>query len=214
MPRPSPIPAHPDCETVSDETVWDGRFPVQRIRFRNRRFDGVMSGLRTWELWRRGPAAALLPYDPQADCVVLIEQFRLPALAAGAEPVMVEVPAGLCDEGEDPQITLVRETQEEIGLTPRRMLPIGDFLLSPGGCDERVRLMVGEVAIPPADAAGLVGTAGLAAEEEDIRIRVWPASRAIEAALDGALPNSVVTIALLWLAAKRPWVRSQWGVVP
>ena len=41
----------------------------------------------------------LLPYDPVADTVVLIEQFRLPALAAGLDPVLVELPAGLCDDG-------------------------------------------------------------------------------------------------------------------
>ena len=48
MTGPSPLPAHPDVAIESDETVWDGRFAVQRIKFRQRRFDGAMSGLRTW----------------------------------------------------------------------------------------------------------------------------------------------------------------------
>jgi ADP-ribose pyrophosphatase len=211
MPGPSPIPPHPDVAIESDETVWNGRFALQRVRFRNRRFDGAMSGLRTWELWRRGQAAALLPYDPVADAVVLIEQFRLPALAAGVEPVMVEVPAGLCDAGEDPAATLIREAEEEMGLTPRRLVRIGDFLLTPGGCDERVFLHVGEIDAPPTGADGIVGTAGLAAEHEDIRIRVWPAERAIATALDGGFPNSVTSLALFWLAAKRDWLRKNWG---
>src|SRR5579875_243712 len=97
MPGPALMPAHPDLRVESDQTVWNGRFALQVVKLRNRRFDGAMSGLRTWELGRRGRAAALLPYDPVADAVVLIEQFRLPALAAGVDPVMVEVPAGLCD---------------------------------------------------------------------------------------------------------------------
>ncbi len=91
---PPPLPAHPDVLIEADERVWDGRFPLDRIRFRHRRFDGTLSGPRTWEFWRRGRAAAMLPYDPVEDAVVLIEQFRLPALAAGLDPVMVEVPAG------------------------------------------------------------------------------------------------------------------------
>ena len=111
MTGPSPLPADPNVAIETDETVWDGRFALQRIKFRQRRFDGQMSGLRTWELWRRGRAAALLPYDPAADAVVLIEQFRLPALAAGVDPVMVEVPAGLCDPGEEPATTVVREAE-------------------------------------------------------------------------------------------------------
>lgn len=205
------MPSHPDVTIDSDETVWNGRFPVQVIKFRNRRFDGAMSGPRVWELWRRGRAAALLPYDPVADAVVLIDQFRLPALAAGADPVMVEVPAGLCEPGEDPAATLIREAEEEMGLTPRRIIRIGDFLLSPGGCDEHVALHVGEVTAPPTGPDRIVGTAGLAAEEEDIRIRVWPALRAIETALDGGFPNSVTSLALLWLASRRGRLRRDWG---
>jgi ADP-ribose pyrophosphatase len=211
MPSPARLPPHPDVVVEADETVWNGRFPIQMVRFRHRRFDGRMSGPRIWELWRRGRAAALLPYDPVADAVVLIEQFRLPALAAGIAPVLVEVPAGLCDPGEDPAATLLRETREEIGITPRRLAPIGDFLLTAGGSDERVALFAGEITAPPADADGLVGTAGLAAEEEDIRIRVWPAARAIDTALAGGFANAVTTIALLWLAARRDQLRQDWG---
>lgn len=214
MPNTAPLPPSPDVDVLSDETVWDGRFPVQRIRFRNRRFDGEMSGVRTWELWRRGVAAALLPYDPLRDCVVLIEQFRLPALAAGVDPVLVEVPAGLVDPGEDPAQTLLREAQEEMGLQPRRLVRIGGFLLTAGGSDEFVHLSVGEVDAPAAGADGLVGSGGLASENEDIRIRVWPAERAIAMALDGRFHNSVTAIALLWLAAKREGLRREWGASP
>ncbi len=210
MPSPAPLPPWPGLIVDSDETVWDGRFPIQRIRFRQRRFDGTMSAQRTWELWRRGQAAALLPYDPIADVVVLIEQFRLPALAAGVDPVMVEVPAGLCDPGEDVATTLARETQEELGVPTRRVLPIGNFLLTPGGCDERVWLHVGEVTAPATGPDGLVGLMGLESEAEDIRVRVWPATRAIDAALEGRMLNSVTAIALLWLAAKRPMLRAAW----
>ncbi len=211
MTGPAPLPVRPDVTVESDETVWNGRFALQRIKFRQRRFDGTMSGLRTWELWRRGRAAALLPYDPVSDTVVLIEQFRLPALAAGLDPVMIEVPAGLCDPGEDPATTLLRETEEEVGLVPRRLLPIGDFLLSPGGSDERVALYLGEVSAPKADADGIAGTAGLAEENEDIRISVRPAGRAIADALDGKLPNVITTLALLWLGARHDAVRRAWS---
>jgi ADP-ribose pyrophosphatase len=212
MPAPTPLPAHPDVIVDSAATVWDGRFPLQLIRFRHRRFDGTLSGERRWELWRRGRAAALLPYDPVADAVVLLDQFRLPALAAGIDPVLTELPAGLCDPGEAPEATLLRETEEEIGLRPRRLRRIGDFILTPGGADEHVAIHVGEVEAPPAGPDGIVGTAGLAAEQEDLRIRVWPAAAAVEAAIAGDFPNSVTTIALLWLGLRREALRRDWGV--
>ncbi len=210
MRAPAPLPPHAGTAIESDETVWQGRFPLQRIRFRHRRFDGHMSGPRVWELWRRGRAAALLPYDPAADAVVLIEQYRLPALAAGLDPVLVEIPAGLCDGDESPEATLRREAEEEMAQVPRRLARIGDFLLTAGGSDEHVAIFAGEVTAPASGADGLVGVAGLAAEEEDIRIRVWPAAAAIEAATEGRFANSVTTIALLWLGLRRDRLRREW----
>jgi ADP-ribose pyrophosphatase len=47
-------------------------------------------------------------------------------------------------------------------------------------------------------------------EHEDIRVRVWPADRAIAAALAGQLTNSVTAIGLLWLAAQRDALRKEW----
>lgn len=201
-----PLPHHPDVQIEFDSTAWSGRFAVDVVTFRHRRFDGAMSGPRTWELFRRGRAAAVLPYDPETDQVVLIEQFRLPALAAGLEPVMVEVPAGLCDEAEDPAHTAEREVHEETGLHVHSLELIGDFLLTPGGSDERCTLFVGRTAAP----AGPLGTGGLASEHEDIRVRLHPAEAAIAAAIAGEYPNSVTTIALLWLAAQRDTLRARW----
>lgn len=205
-----PVPAHPDVQLESQQRVWDGRFPLDLVRFRHRRFDGAPSGLKTWEVWRRGKAAAVLPYDPDADAVVLIEQFRLPALAAGIDPVLVELPAGLLDDGETAEQTARREMQEEMALSVTDLLHVGDFLLTPGGADELCSLFLGRAVAPPADADGVAGHAGMVEENEDIRIRVWPALQAIEAAVGGRFANSVTTIGLLWLAARREQVRANW----
>jgi len=206
-----PLPSHPDVQVLSDKVVWSGRFQLDVVTFRQRRFDGAMSGERTWELFRRGRAAAVLPYDPRTDQVVLIEQFRLPALAAGMEPVMVEVPAGLCDGGEDAAATVRREIKEEMGLATDLLEPIGDFVLTPGGSDERCSMFVGRVQAPAPGPDGVAGNGGLASEHEDIRARVWPAARAIDDAVAGRFPNSVTAIALLWLGLRREWLRARWA---
>ncbi len=204
------LPDYPGVAVESEQRAWDGRFPIDIVRFRHRRFDGALSGIRTWELWRRGRAAAVVPYDPVQDAVVLIDQFRLPALAAGLDPVLVELPAGLCDPDELPETTARREMQEEMGLTVHELVRVGGFLLTAGGSDELCNIYVGRVEAPPADAEGIAGHGGLAAEHEDIRVRVWPAARAIQAAVDGRMANSVTTIGLLWLAARREWLRQEW----
>jgi ADP-ribose pyrophosphatase len=205
-----PIPPHPDVTIESEDRVWSGRFPLDVVQFRQRRFDGAMSATRTWELWRRGHAAALLPYDPIADAVVLIEQFRFPALAAGLDPVLTELPAGLCEDNEDPAETIRREMIEEMDLAADRVERIGGFLLTPGGADEYCHLYVGRVTAPPADAEGIAGYHGEISESEDIRVRVWDAEDVIGAAFAGYFTNSVTAIALFWLASKRLELRRKW----
>jgi len=207
---PGPIPPHPDVVIESEQRVWSGRFPLDVVRFRHRRFDGGMSGTRTWELWRRGRAAALLPYDPAADKVVLIEQFRFPALVAGLDPVLVELPAGLCEDGEPPDVTIRREMREEMAMDADRTEWIGRYMLTAGGADEVCEVYVGRVTAPPTGPDGIAWHAGEAVEHEDIRVRVWPADAAIEAALDGRFSNSVTAIGLLWLAARRDSLRAAW----
>jgi ADP-ribose pyrophosphatase len=209
--RPTrPIPPHPDVIIEHEQNVWSGRFPLDVVKFRHRRFDGVMSNTRTWELWRRGQAAALLPYDPHADAVVLIEQFRLPALAAGVDPTLVELPAGLCEENEDPADTIRREMHEEMNLTADCVERIGGYMLTAGGADEFCHLYAGRVVAPAADGEGIVGHGGEAAENEDIRVRVWSAADAIEAAFAGCFTNSITVIGLFWLASRRDWLRQKW----
>lgn len=207
MPFP-PVAGTPDAVVEHQETPWHGRSAIDLVRFRQRRFDGTMSPPRTWEVLRRGTAAAVLPYDPWTDQVVLMQQFRLPALAAGLDPVMTEIPAGLIDPGETPEQTVEREITEEAGLHTDRLARVGPFLLSPGCSDELITIFVGRIRAPGPE--GFAAVHGLAEENEDIRTEVLPAQRAIDQAVAGAYPNSVATIALLWLAIRRPTLRTEW----
>lgn len=205
-----PVPAHPGMTVLADEVVWDGRFPLQRVRFRFTRFDGTPSSELTWELWRRGRGCAVLPYDPVRDSVALIEQFRLPALAAGLPPVTVECPAGLVEDGEEFEATARREVAEEAGLEPRRMERIGRFMLMQGGCDEVMEYFAACVSLPsPEDA----GAGGLAAEGEDTRVLVMPAEAAFAMADDGGIQNVTAALCLMWLRHHRARLRREWAGV-
>lgn len=200
-----------DVEILSTETVWKRRTQLDMVQFRQRRFDGAMSVPRTWEVWLRGRAVGVLPYDPVTDNLVMIEQFRLPAMVAGLDPILLEIPGGFMDPGEAEEATASREMQEEMGCSVDRLHRVGRFLLSAGGSDETVTIFAGRIAAPATDAAGIAGYAGLATEHEDIRTRVLPAAEAIENVLAGRYANAITVMALLWFAASRDWLRREWA---
>lgn len=202
-----PIPAHPGLTVLADEVVWEGRFPLQRVKFRYTRFDGTPSGELTWELWRRGRGCAVLPYDPVTDAVALIEQFRLPALAAGLNPVMTECPAGLVEPGEDPEATARREIVEETGLKPDRFERIGQYMLMQGGSDELMFYYAGRVTLPE---PGEAGTHGLATEHENTRVIVLPAEDAFALLDANRIQNVTAAVCLYWLRQNRERLRREW----
>ena len=206
-PKAPPIPAHPGLDVRADEIVWDGRFPLQRVRFTYQRFDGARSAELTWELWRRGRGVAVLPYDPTADTVALIEQFRLPALAAGFPGVMTECAAGLLEPGEDPEPAARRELEEETGLRAERLEFISRTMLSQGGCDETLFLYAACVALPEAATAS---TFGLAQEGEDIRMLILPAEEAFALLDQHRIENATAGLCLWWLRHHRARLRQEW----
>lgn len=201
-----PIPPHPLFLPEADEVVWAGRFPVQRVRFRFRRRDGTLSGLLSWELMRRGQGTVILPWDPVTDRIALIEQFRLPALAAGEEPRMTELPAGFVEAGEDPTETARRELAEETGLACTRLEPMGAFLLMQGASDERVHFQLAQVSLE----AGPGEIGGLASENEETAVIVVEAAEAFAMVATNRIRNAPAALALLWLQVNHARLRAEW----
>jgi len=205
-PKAPPIPPAPGLQVDADEVVYGQRFAMQRVRFRYTRFDGTLSGLLTWELWRRGRGVVILPYDPRTDRVALIEQFRLPAHAAGLNPVQTELPAGLLEPDEDPAAAGMRELAEESGLEAQAMARIGAFLLMPGGCDEVVHFYCACVNL----AAKGAETHGLLTENEETRVVVLPAEDVFRMLGEGRMDGAPTALALFWLQLNRARLRTEW----
>jgi ADP-ribose diphosphatase len=185
----------PRVEIIEKTTAFKGYFQVDRYRLKYRKFDGGWSDEMTREIFERGHAAAVLLYDPERDRVVLIEQFRPGAYAAGMEPWLIEVVAGIIDPGETPEAVVTREAVEEAGCALSELHPIGRFLATPGGSSETIEIFAGRV-----DSAGTGGIHGLDHEQEDIRVVVLDREDALERLRTGAVTNLIAAAALQWLA--------------
>lgn len=203
----SPVTLGPDdVEIIARETRYKGFFSIIAYRFRHRLFSGEMSGEVVREVFERGHAAVLLPYDPQRDEVVLIEQIRIPSIDSSDTPWLLEMVAGIIEEGETVEDVARREALEEANIVVGRCKPALSYLASPGGTSERLSIMVGEV-----DATTAQGIHGLAAENEDIRVHVVSREQAYRWVEEGVIDNAASVIALQWLALHHESLRKEWS---
>jgi ADP-ribose pyrophosphatase len=207
--KPPPISPvlHPDIEISDQKKAFERYLRLDTFHFRHRLFDGAWSVECSYDVLRRGPAIAILLYDPDRDCVVLIEQFRLPALLAGSSPWQLEPVGGMIDDGEAPAEAAIREIGEESGLVLLgEPVPIQRYLPSPSASDECLHLFCGRV-----DSRAAVGVHGAAEEHEEIRVVVKPMAEIAELLDSGAVESCHTLISLLWLLRHRDRLRRQWG---
>jgi ADP-ribose pyrophosphatase len=118
---------------VGEELLFRGlRFNVARRRY---------SRPDTGEIFERDvvvfpEAAAVLPLLGERR-VVLLRQFRAPL-----NDYIIEVPAGVVNQGETPEETAKRELIEETGYHPRVLEKLGSFTPTPGYSSEVLHLYV------------------------------------------------------------------------
>jgi len=194
-----------DVEILHETPMYKGFFSITKYRFRHRLYAGGMSQPVEREVFQRGKAVVLLPYDPVRDEVVLIEQLRIPALEADRTPWLIELVAGICEVGEADEDVARREAQEEAGVEISRIKPLLSYLSSPGGSSERLAIFIGEV-----DATTAKGNHGLASENEDILVRVVSRELAYQWVESGIIDNAASIIALQWLALHHKQIRNEW----
>lgn len=181
-------------ELLEEKTLFQGFFKLIQRKLRHPLFDGGMSEVVTREIFERGNAVVVLPYDPVRDEVVLIEQIRIPAIGNSDNPWLYELVAGMIDKQESVLEVARRELLEETGLTCASLTPIGSHLSSPGGCSERLHMVLAQV-----DASQAQGIHGLDHEHEDIRVVVVPRDQAYQMVESGEIDNGSSVIGLQWL---------------
>lgn len=195
-----------DVKLEKVENLYTGFFKLNRYHFKHKLYSGEQSQTVTREVFERGHAVAVLPYDPNTDEIVVIEQFRFPAVETTEDPWMIEVVAGIIDPGETKELVCHREAQEEAGIEINKLTPVSSFLASSGACTERIYLYMAQV-----DASTAHGVHGLDYESEDIKVLRLPLAEAKQWIEEGKIQNATALIAIQWLLINKQSLLERWN---
>jgi ADP-ribose pyrophosphatase len=117
-----------DFKILNREKVYSGRaFDVEKVLLElpdKRRS--------TYDLVDHKDSISVLPIDKNGD-VWFVSQYRL-----GSESQLLELPAGVIEDNEAPEVCAMREIQEEIGMAAKNLQLLGDFFLVPGYSNEHM----------------------------------------------------------------------------
>ena len=117
-------------KTLSSQTVYQGKIVTLKVD-RALLPNGAEAGR---EVVAHPGGVCVLAL--QADGTVpLVRQFRYPL-----GQVMLELPAGKLEYGEEPRPAAIRELGEEVGLEPGELVELGHIYVSPGFCTEKLHL--------------------------------------------------------------------------
>jgi ADP-ribose pyrophosphatase len=182
------------AKVLQRHRILDDFFKVDEAQVSYERYDGTMTPPVRRLVFERGDSAAALVYHTQTRSVLMTEQFRFPTLEQGPG-WLLEVPAGMVDRGEQPEATMRREIEEEIGFRVDELRHIATFYVSPGGSSERIWLYYAEVS----EARRVSDGGGKPSEQEDIRVISVPLERLAAALENGELVDAKTIVGVQWL---------------
>ncbi len=178
----------------NDRVLSDDYHVLKSITFEYRRSNGQWQ-TQTREIFHRGNAAALLPYNFTNRTVVLARQFRLPAYLNGHDDLLIEAAAGMLDDA-SPEERIRAEAEEEIGYRLGHVQKIFEAFTSPGAVTEKLHFFVAEY-----DPSMRIGDGGGNPDEgEDIEVLELSIEEALAMIADGRIVDAK-TIMLLQYAA-------------
>lgn len=185
---------------LEKQTPFKRFFQIDIYQFQHELYAGGWSNTVTREVFERGRAVAVLLHDPVADTLLMVEQFRPGAIRDPDGPWMLEIVAGMVEEGEEDKDVARREAMEEANCEVTDMEFIMDYYPSAGGSTELIALYYAAVDLSNVE----TGIHGLDTENEDIRTSIVPRETVMQYLKQGKIKASLAIIALQWLALEKP----------
>ena len=119
-------------KTLSTKTIFEGK--VINLQIEDVELPNGKTSKR--EIIKHPGAVAILAITEE-NKIVMVRQYR-----KALERIIVEIPAGKLEAGEQPEVTAVRELEEETGYECDKLTHLISFYTSPGFADELVHLYI------------------------------------------------------------------------
>ncbi len=136
----------------------------------------------TREIVRHMGGACILAIDEEL-CVTFVRQFRY-----AYDKVLLEIPAGKLEKGEDPKKAAERELQEETGLVAKELISLGEMYPSSGYTDEVIYMYL---------ALGAEQQEQNLDNDEFIEVEKMSLNDAVSKVLNGEIKDAKTQISLL-----------------
>ncbi|MBD9596431.1 NUDIX domain-containing protein [Ensifer sp. ENS05] len=180
---------------LASEVVAKAWGTLTQYTFQYSKLSGELTEI-TREVYDRGHAAAVLLHDPERDMVILVRQFRPPAMVNGSNPFLVEVCAGVLD-GDDPATCARKEALEEAGVVVKDIRLITAAYGLPAAVTEVLSLFIGTY-----DSKTQQG-GGLPDEGEDVEVLELPFQVAFQMISTGEIVDMKTILLLQHLMLER-----------
>jgi len=216
------MPASREYRVYKETPLQKGDFwTLSQLFVSHTQIDGTMSAEQERIVFDRGDAAAVLLFNTDTHCVVLVEQFRAATLGKGRADGwstevaggrrLLEAPAGGVEKRESPIVTAIREVKEETGYVVGKpeegqaardgeLKLIAKFFPSPGASSELIYLYFAKVSnsMKAAD-AGASAKQDAARKEEDIAVTEMPVDQLFQLIRDHKIEDAKLLIGALYL---------------
>ncbi len=187
-------------EILNKERIFDEFFKIDKAQVKHERFNGKSWNQVTRYGLQRPEAVAVLLENTSKNTVIMVEQFRYATVnLTDRDGWMLEIVAGMIDNGETPEQSAKRETLEEVGYKITHLDHLYSYFASIGISDERVHIYHAEVKEEDKISEG----GGLKTENEDLAIREIPFLELFDLIKNGKIVDSKTIIASQWLAIKK-----------
>lgn len=187
-------------KVLKEERLLDEFITVDKVQVEHDQFNHVAPANVCRYNIERPQAVAVILENTTTGALVLVEQFRYATVKHNKKNGWVlEIIAGLLDEGETPEACGMRETLEETGYKVDQLEFIHTYYGSVGISTEQIHLFYGQVSTSDKVEKG----GGLVHEHEDLAIREIPYEDLIQRLKKGEIIDSKTILGLQWLMLKK-----------